>query len=63
MFDGKSYDQIDALAMELPLGSVIANLFMGKSGYNHFNSVQSYYAVDTWVMLLFFNSESDVDQF
>ena len=36
---------------------------MNKSGYNHFNSVQSYYAVDTWVMLFFFNSESDVDQF
>ena len=28
-FNGKFYDQVDGVAMESPLGPVLANLFMG----------------------------------
>ena len=67
MFKGKFYDQIDGVAMGSPLGSVLANLFIG---YNEQNRLQSFkecelisYCRYVDDIICFFNSESDADKF
>ena len=67
MFKDKFYDQIDGVAMGSPLGSVLANLFMG---YNEQKWLQPFEEcelilyrryVDDIICLL--NSESEADNF
>ena len=67
LFDGIFYDQIDGVAMESPLGPVLANVFMG---YQEANSLQVFKDCEIILyrryvddIICLFNSESDADKF